>query len=555
MLRRSDALDFDGLLIEARALFETSETARERWRSRVRELLVDEAQDVAAIEWDVLGALVDKDGGARLFAVGDPDQAIYEWRDGPSGLGRLGERFDGLEVLTLDANRRSSANIVEAADALMAGALDRVERSTAPTRESGPPIFSIAAQDPEHEARVVVRVVANALSDGVRADEIAVLARTHAELQPVEAALARARIAYEVLGGVPFHERAEIQDVLAYLRLVVNPHDEDAFWRAAGAPKRGIGPVSRGRLTGFVREANEGVRFGDRTSLVDAVSSERVRALFQGRTRKGLEEFSALLAELGAERADEALPLVESVLARLRPSGWLDELDSRVDGGRREEALEALVQLARDHDEQHEGSGAAGFVARLTLDGGPNEAASESRTDDPRESSTAAVRLSTLHGAKGAEFDVVAIVGVAEGSIPHGRTLSERPETGLDEERRLLFVGLTRARDQVFLTWPKRRRFGGEGWAPARASRFFSDLPTDLVGRVPPELVDSLATQGGPETLGLSVGDRVEHLHFGEGEVVLFTSRDADARAIVVFEGFGPRELFLRHTTLRRVPR
>ena len=331
--------------------------------------------------------------------------------------------------------------------------------------------------------------------------------------------------------------------------------DEDAFWRAAGAPKRGIGPVSRGRLTGFVREANEGVRFGDRTSLVDAVSSERVRALFQGRTRKGLEEFSALLADLGAERADEALPLVESVLARLRPSGWLDALDSRVDGGRREEALEALVQLARDHDEEREGSGAAGFVARLTLDGGPNEAAGEGGAVDGAGSPAAAVRLSTLHGAKGAEFDVVAIVGVAEESIPHGRTLSERPDTGVDEERRLLFVGLTRARDQVFLTWPKRRRCGGEGWAPARASRFFSDLPTDLVGRVPPELVDSLATQGGPETLGLNVGDRVEHPHFGEGEVVLFTSRDADARAIVVFEGLGPRELFLRHTTLRRVPR
>ena len=264
------------------------------------------------------------------------------------------------------------------------------------------------------------------------------------------------------------------------------------------------------------------------------------------RQQRGLAEFSEFLSELAEERLDVAQPLVDRILKTLRSTEWLDSFDERSENGHREEALEKLLGLAAEHDERHAGSGAAGFLARLVLDTAPHE-------DPGPPGDRKAVQLSTLHGAKGAEFDFVVIAGVCDDVIPHGRALSERPQAGLSEERRLFYVGLTRARHQIILTWSRRRRFASQGWAPARASRFFDDLPPDLVLRVPVEMIDALKPEVGPATCGLRLGDRVEHPHWGRGRLVLFTSRDADARAIVAFDRFGPRELFLRHTTLRRV--
>jgi DNA helicase II / ATP-dependent DNA helicase PcrA len=551
-LLRSNSTDFAGLVLGVRDLFARRPDVLARWRERISELLVDEAQDVTEPEWNVIEALVCGEDGASLFAVGDPDQAIFDWRPGSRSLVRLVDSAPGLETVALELNFRSSANVLEAADALVGYNADRIPKSLVATRASGEQLLSIAAEDPEDEARTIARLVRNAIADGVAADQVAVLYRTHGEARPIEAALARAGIAYAVRGGVPFHERADVADVLAYLRLLDNPADEDAFWRASAAPRAGVGPVTRRRLKDIVDEANVDVPWSKRTTLCDAIASERVRGQFRGQTREGLGALAARLAELRELRPGSAAAAVEAVLEYLGRTAWLDELEARADGGQREDALDVLRGLARDHDERDGDAGLAGFLADVALGTAPTEAAeaapsAEGDTKAPR----AAVQLSTLHGAKGSEFDLVVIAGLVDGVLPHVRSVTERSVAGVESERRLLFVGLTRARNQVILTWPRRRRITAAGYGPAAPSPFFDEFPADIVARLRSEHVDDLAVERGPATAGLHLGDRVEHPHWGPGYVVLFTSRDADARAIVDFDGFGPRELFLRHTTLR----
>lgn len=546
-LRKSNALDFDGLLIRALELFRTDSDVRIRWRDRFDHILVDEAQDTSAAQWRVLRHLT-QGGEACTFIVGDPDQSIYGWRGAdPGPLLRFDETRADAKLFRLERNYRSSANILEAADALISVNEDRLEKSLLPTKDSGDEILSVAASSASEEARAIATILQGMNGDGTSWNDMAVLYRSNAQSRLFESFFARWRVPYRVVGSVDFFERREIQDVIAYLTLVDNPRDQAAFWRVLEAPKQGVGDVSRRRLKELVDGVNFDVFWKDQTTLPDAIHSSRVRQQFKGRTRIGLEQLSERLAALVPLSAEPAYVAIEQIIETLRETEWLDAMSNSDDGGQRLENLEELLQHARAFDERYPDDGIAGFLSDVAL---------VTRDEEGEETEEKeAVQLMTLHASKGAEFNVVVIAGMEEDQLPHGRSLGEKG--GEEEERRLLFVGMTRAKRQLILTWARSRLLAGTV-VTRHPSRFFSDVPADLVAKLAPDQLEVLKTlttapmEGSVAGGGFTIGDAVRHSHYGSGRVVGFMSRDSDARILVDFETFGPQELFLAYTSLAK---
>ncbi len=561
-LRKANAVDFIGLLKQAVRVLNSVPEVRERWASRFEHVLVDEFQDTSPVQLEL--ALILASTHRSLFVVGDPDQSIYSWRGAtPDVMLRFQEAHPGAVTIRLERNYRSSANILEAADALIAEHQKLPKRLLA-TRDSGEAILSMTLKDAAHEARALGKVIQNLRTDGHQLGDIAVLYRTHMQQRAIESLFARWKLPFHVIGATEFLERREIQDVLAYLRIVDNPRDEDAFWRAIRAPKRGVGEISSKRLQTIVDEANMDVFWRDRTTLPDAIQSTRVTGGFKGRTREGLESFAKLLESLTPLSAEPAATALRAIITALEPLGWLDAMPGGEGRGDRRSSLEELLAAADEFHERYPDDGISGFLGDVSIvtdieadaDGQPNEKARANAKD--------AIQMMTLHAAKGQEFRTVFITGLEEELLPHLRSL-EVPQEGdpndgelegetpeIAEERRLLFVGLTRAKDQVFLTRARSRVMYGNP-RPSRTSRFIHELPTDLVEVLDPEHLDVLAIQAeAPQGAGFAVGDEVSHRHYGPGLVVAFAGRDLDARVLVHFEAHGVKELFLQHTSLRR---
>ena len=541
-LQRAHALDFDGLLIGAHDLFERDAEALGRWRSRYDHILLDEAQDTSALQWGVVEAL-SSDPGPALFIVGDPDQSLYSWRGAtPERLIEF-SRSESFCTLFLERNYRSPANVLEAADSLIGYVEHRIQKSSLPTKESGPEILSLVATSAYDEARSIATLLRMFEDDGTSFDDMAVLYRTNAQSRIFESTLRRRQIPCAVRGGVDFFDRREIQDVLAYLAIIDNPRNDAAFWRAASAPARCIGPVTERRLQEMLDEINFDVFWAEQSTLTDAIGSSRVRSQFKGRTREGLAALSEILESLTPLAGEPAFVLIERVLLALEGTDWLDAMSNASDGGERRENLDELRRHAVEFHSRYPDDGVQGFLADVAL-------ASRDEEDQGIDQTRGAVQLMTLHAAKGAEFEVVVIAGLEDDSLPHSKAI-DRPG-GLDDERRLLFVGMTRAKRQLVLTWSRSRRVG-DLTVPREPSPFFEEIPADLIARLAPEQLDVLKTVTAAHTShGLERGETVEHEHYGRGQVIAFMSRDADERVLVDFESFGPRELFLAHTKLRR---
>ena len=544
-LRKANAVDYYGLLEEAVLVLERQPEVRARWARRFEHLLVDEFQDTDPKQFALASRLSSEHGS--LFVVGDPDQSIYGWRGAtPDVLLRFQREFKEAETILLERNYRSSANILEAADALISEHQKLPKRLRA-TRESGESILSMALKDAAHEARAIGKVIQNLKADGARLGDIAVLYRTHMQQRAIESLFARWKLPFRLVGSVEFLERREVQDVLSYLRLVDNPRDEDAFWRAISAPKRGVGEISSKRLQAIVDEANMDVFWRDKTTLPDAVQSKRVTGSFKGRTRAGMEAFGALLESLAPLSAEPAAAALRAIIAALEPLGWIDQMPGGEGRGDRRSNLEELIVAAEEFHERYPDDGISGFLGDVAI---VRSIEADGEGPDDAKAPVDAVQLMTLHASKGQEFKTVFVTGLEEELLPHLRSLDDPQD--IAEERRLLFVGLTRAKDQLFLTRARSRVMYGNS-APSRTSRFYHELPTDLVEILDPEHLDVLSVQAeAPRGAGFAVGDEVSHRHYGPGLVVAFAGRELDARVLVHFEQHGVKELFLQHTSLRR---
>jgi DNA helicase-2/ATP-dependent DNA helicase PcrA len=464
-LRRAGALDFDDLIGECVRLWLEHPAAGERWSRRFQHVLVDEYQDTNHAQFRLVQALAGVHG--NVFVVGDDDQSIYGWRGADLANVLDFERaFPGAVTLRLEQNYRSTGNILAAANAVIAHNVARKGKTLWCEREAGALLSFQLASDEQDEARRVRQWVQGQLARGRRLADCAVLYRTNAQSRALETELRQVGMAYEIVGGVSFFQRREVKDVLAYLRLAVNPDDLASFFRIWNTPRRGLGPAVEAQVR--ARLETPGM------DPVSALRSLAAEGALRGAARSGAAQFVALVDELRA-RHEEPVDRVYALF--LERSGYLEHLDASgvEDLAERRANVEELGVAASIYatrggvTDEPGASSLLGWLSECSL-----LTDADRTTDDDR------VLLLTVHNAKGLEFDAVVVAGLEEGLLPHASSLDASEE--LEEERRLFYVALTRARDEVLLTAAAyRRRFDG-AWG-ASISRFVGEVPEHLLAR------------------------------------------------------------------------
>jgi DNA helicase-2/ATP-dependent DNA helicase PcrA len=539
-LAEANALDFDDLIMRTLLLLESPSEVGQAYRSRFGYLVVDEYQDVNEAQYRMVRAL--SQGSGNICVVGDDDQAIYSFRGADHRIILRFERdFPGATVFRLERNYRSPQTVLAAANALVACNTQRHDKRLWTSREGGPPVRVYAAHSDRDEARFIVDVVRQGLhSDGRSLRDFAVLYRTNAQSRAIEEAMLAAGLPYRIVGGVGFYARAEIKDALSYLRYLLNRNDAVSLRRIINAPRRGIGP---GTLNAIAEEgARRGLSFAAAFANPDVV---RTAAPKKAREIEAflaeIERFAALAREHGPAAVLVGIVEDTGYIAALQAEDT-PEAQSRI------ENLRELVGVAREYEER-EGPDLQGFLATISL-------VSDLDQLDEAESY---VTLMTLHMAKGLEFPVVILCGLEEGIFPHVRAMPEPYE--VEEERRLCYVGVTRAREELFLTYARRRHTWGSAYLHP-PSRFLSEMvgleflnapPLPQTGRGGGWNDVALPASGrAAAALDIAVGDIVVHQTFGRGSVLDVRGAGGDAFITVQFDSVGRKHIMLNYAKLEK---
>lgn len=531
---RGGLLDFAELLLRAFELWKRRPDLLGHYRERFQHLLVDEFQDTNAIQYAWLRLL--GEGGQRLFVVGDDDQSIYGWRGARiENLQSFQRDFPATRMVRLEQNYRSTGNILNAANALIAHNPSRLGKHLWTDGGEGEPIRLFAAYNEVDEARFVVERLRAFVNQGHRRDEAAILYRTTAQSRLFEEHLIQAQIPYRVYGGLRFFERAEVKDALAYLRLVSHPDDDSSLERVINTPPRGIGERTIELLRLQARQRG--------CTLWQALAEIRLGGELTGRAIKVLQAFQASIKTLAADI--EELELADQMTRVIEASGLPDYYQKSKDGRGvdRVENLEELVNAARRFEKNPEDEGLSerdAFLAHATLEAG--EAQGGAMED--------CVQLMTLHSAKGLEFPLVFIAGMEEDLFPH--KMSAQDPQRLEEERRLCYVGLTRAMRELYLTYAETRRLHGSETYPM-PSRFLREIPAELVEevRAAPKVSSPIYRPAQEAADGFRMGQRVLHATFGEGVILNQEGQGAQARVQVNFHQAGVKWLMLNLAKLQ----
>mgnify|MGYP006268317637 CR=1 FL=1 len=536
--RQAGVVDFAELLLRAHELVRDVPGIARHYRERFRHILVDEFQDTNAIQYAWLKLMAGTDG--ELFVVGDDDQSIYSWRGARvANMFQFQKDFANVETVRLEQNYRSTRTILAAANALIGNNASRLGKELWSDGDEGRPIRLYRAYNEVDEARFAAGEVARLTEGGLALSDCAVLYRTSAQSRVVEDAMRQADLPYRVYGGFRFYERAEIKDALAYLRLAVFRADDTAFERIVNVPARGIGQ----RTVESVRETAQ----RERVPLWEAARRLVTTRALGGRAVNALAAFMKLIDAIDAAIAEA--PLGDQMQVAIERSGLIEHF--RAERGERAldrtENLEELVKAAREFvpaEEDQDMSPVAAFLAHAALEAGEGQA----------DAFTDCVHLMTLHAAKGLEFPVVLLLGLEEGLFPHQRSIDD-PEQ-LEEERRLCYVGITRARTHLTLAHAEVRRLHGSDFYP-QPSRFLRELPAELV-----EEVRGGATVAAPaypsrprfgaaeDSMGFVLGQRVLHDKFGEGVVLGVEGHGEYTRVHVNFEAVGAKQLVAAYAGL-----
>jgi len=531
---RGGMVDFAELLLRAHELWLKNPDLLQHYRNRFRQILVDEFQDTNTIQYAWLRVLAG--GDIPVVAVGDDDQSIYGWRGAKiENIQRFTDDFAGTRTVRLEQNYRSTQTILQAANGVIAHNFGRLGKELWTAGDTGEQITLYAGFNEQDEARFIVDQIQEWVSDGhLRADS-AILYRSNAQSRVLEEALIRASMPYRIYGGQRFYERMEIRNALAYMRLLINRTDDAAIERVINTPPRGIGSKTIDTLREIARERN--------VSLWQAMALASEDKLLAARALTALEGFRVLLDEL--DTGTDELTLEELVEHVIQQSGLIPyhEKEKGERGQARVENLEELVSAAKQFNpEGEELSPLQQFLDNAALDAG--EAQAEAHEDS--------VQLMTLHSAKGLEFPLVFLAGMEENLFPHRMSLEEPGR--LEEERRLCYVGITRAMERLFITYAETRRMhGNENYN--NPSRFIREIPAELLQEVRLQTtisrpVSSLGQADVPDT-GLSLGQRVYHQIFGEGVVLNFEGRGNNARVEVNFDHEGSKWLVVQYANLQ----
>ena len=551
MCQRSGLVDFAELLLRAHELWLKNPHLLAHYQGRFRHILVDEFQDTNSIQYAWVQLLAGKQvagGNTNVFAVGDDDQSIYGWRGAKiENIQKYTKDFPGTRTVKLEQNYRSTANILNAANALIGNNTDRLGKNLWTADEDGEPIQLYSAFNERDEARFVVDQIQEWVNGDGLHSETAVLYRSNAQSRVIEEALIQAGLPYRVYGGLRFFERQEIKHALAYLRLIANRDDDAAFERVVNTPTRGIGDRTVGAARDYARE--------HKISLWQAANAVVEQTLLPARAISMLGAFLELIDEMAADTA--GMELYEQLEHSLHHSNLREHFKKErgEKGQARIENLEELVNAARYFEkedapeEEEEMDDLSAFLSHAALEAG------DSQTDASQDS----VQLMTLHSAKGLEFPIVFLCGVEEGLFPHQMSLEEPGR--LAEERRLCYVGITRARQRHYLTHAESRRLYGNESYPHR-SRFIDEIPAELIKEIrlggaisnapfapPPMPVKKSIYQQAPE--GIRLGQRVSHGKFGQGIVLNYEGQGAQARVQVNFDGPGTKWLMMTYANLQ----
>src|SRR5271167_972443 len=538
--QRAGVVDFAELLLRSYELWRDNPSLLQHYRTRFRHVLVDEFQDTNAIQYKWLMLLTAQ--GGMPFVVGDDDQSIYRWRGARvENLQQFRRDFPQAVLYKLEQNYRSTGTILKAANALIAHNAGRLGKTLWTSGEDGERVKLYAAFNERDEADFVVNRIREWVARGGARREVAVLYRSNAQSRVFEEAFLNARMPYRVYGGLRFFERAEIKDALAYLRLIASRADDTSFERVVNLPVRGIGA----KTMDMVREAAR----SNSSSLWNAAAACVQGALAQ-KSSLALHAFMALIDKLGREV--QGLELHAQVDHVIQSSGLIEhfkkEKGERGEG--RVENLLELVSAARgfspESEAESELSPLESFLAHAVLESGEGQA-------DPYDD---CVQMMTLHSAKGLEFPVVFLAGMEDGLFPHQRSVADL--AGLEEERRLCYVGATRAMRHLYITYAEQRRLYGID-TYGQPSRFISELPPELIEEIRPRLQISRPiyvkrSSSLEEThSSMRMGSRVRHSKFGDGVVLNFEGNGPHARIQVNFEGQGTKWLMLSYANLEVV--
>lgn len=546
-LLKNGAMDFDDLLGHVLALFEQVPAVRDRYAERYVHVLIDEFQDTNLVQYELAKNFAS--AHRNITAVGDPDQSIYSWRAADVRNLQYFERdFPGAEVVLLEQNYRSTGHILRAAHAVISRAEGRVQRELWTENPDGAPVTVRELYDGEEEAVFVASEVKRLVRDEGRAySHFAVMYRTNAQSRALEEACIQQGIRYRIVGGTRFYDRREVRDLLAYLRLVHNHADGVAFQRIVNVPARGIGATT---LTGIQRASEElGMSALDVAARVAAGEQDAYLPIVRGDIRMALGRFVQLIDRLSKVRETRNVSeVLETIIEEIGYRAYLQQHDPD-DAEARWENVQELRTVASQYDDLEGEHSLASFLEEVAL---------VVDVDDPSADVPDAVTLTSLHAAKGLEFPVVFMTGMEEGVLPHMRALDDPGQ--MEEERRVCYVGMTRARERLYLLHALRRFSMGtyRNYVP---SRFLHDLPD----------ADRLSISGGrggvqapvsarerraalaareaqsvvPDEPRFNPGERVRHGHFGRGVVVSCAVRGDDQEITVAFEGAGIKRLLL----------
>jgi DNA helicase-2/ATP-dependent DNA helicase PcrA len=548
LLKESNALDFDDLLMKAVELFRKSPEVLSRYQSRYLHLLVDEFQDTNLVQYELIRQLGGKH--RNICVVGDPDQSIYSWRFADlRNILSFEKDYPEAKLVVLEENYRSTKMILETASNIISVNQQRKPKNLWTQNKPGEPTTIVETYTEQEEAQFVVSEVEHLMERGeFSLGDCAVMYRTNAQSRALEEAFIRYGTPYKLVAGTRFYERREVKDVIAYLRLIQNPNDSVSLMRIINAPQRGVGQQTQAKLSGWAKSMGispyEALQLLSKAARKESTS----QSPFSPHIARILTAFSDLMEEFIAR--SKQLKLVDLFDLVVERSGYKQYILNDVDGEERWENILELRTVAQDYVDLKPRESLSAFLEGVTL----------VSDVDGLDESVSAVTLITLHQAKGLEFPVVFIVGMEDGILPHFRSFDD-PEQ-MEEERRLCYVGVTRAKQKVYLVRAFRRNLMGRSMV-SQPSRFLSDIPQHLIatgdwreGRES-QIIPSIYSWNKPPTpslptLELKAGDHVYHAQFGKGVVVSCQPVKDDAEVVVAFNG-GIKKLLLSFANLEKV--
>ena len=538
--KKDSLVDFAELLLKSYELLKSNKKVRDFFHRRFRHILIDEFQDTNVIQYAWLNEVASKE--ASITAVGDDDQSIYGWRGAKVGhLEDFKTKHKQNATIRLEQNYRSTSIILNAANALIENNQARLGKNLWTESNEGEQITLYQAFNEQDEARFVAEIIKSWMDGGELFSDSAVIYRSNAQSRAIEEALLRANIPYRIYGGLRFYDRLEIKNAISYLRIIFNPHDNPAFERSVANPTRGVGAKTLAKIRSLANQHN--------ISYIQASSKMIDENIISGRGANGLKKFLEIILGLCGKIDD--ISLSEIVGSILEQSGLIQfhEKEPGEKGKTRKENLEELLSAAKNFemsfsDDKTNREITEQFLSNVSLDAGDRQA---DEFDD-------AVQLMTLHSAKGLEFPLVFMTGLEETLFPHGRSM-ESPDL-LEEERRLCYVGITRAMKKLYLTYAESRRLhGNDIFNPP--SRFIKEIPSECIMEIRPKASVTMPysrNESKPmdfeDQIGIALGQKVQHPKFGQGIVLNYEGAGESARVQVNFESAGTKWLVLSFANL-----